>query len=183
MGKATKNAVVKQLQSVLFITTLLALPSAGGLFLLAEPIMQLLYSGQETACAIAAESLRALLPGMFFLCLTMPLFSILQGIGRADLPVKYMLPCVAVKLIGNVVFLQIPACSLVGAGIATSLCYALLFGMALHGLQRILGQPLHWLKPLLPLGYACCHESCHSLSLPKSDANASASYYATDQCR
>ena len=153
-AKQQTNAVVKQLQSVLFITTLLALPSAGGLFLLAEPVMQLLYNGQETACAIAAESLRALLPGMFFLCLTMPLFSILQGIGRADLPVKYMLPCVAVKLIGNVIFLQIPSCSLLGAGMATSLCYALLFGMTLHGLQRILGQPLHWLKPLLPLGYA-----------------------------
>ncbi|MDD6945909.1 MAG: polysaccharide biosynthesis C-terminal domain-containing protein, partial [Ruminococcus callidus] len=97
---------------------------------------------------------RSLLPGMVFLCFTMPLFSILQGIGRADLPVKYMLPCVAVKLLGNLLFLQIPACSLLGAGLSTSLCYALLFGMTLFSLCRMLGMSLRGLKPILPLCYA-----------------------------
>ena len=95
-AKGQKEAVQKQLQSVLFLTALIALPAAGGLFCLSDSILTLLYPGQETACRIAAESLRSLLPGMVFLCFTMPLFSILQGIGRADLPVKYMLPCVAV---------------------------------------------------------------------------------------
>ena len=90
-AKGQKEAVQKQLQSVLFLTALIALPAAGGLFCLSDSILTLLYPGQETACRIAAESLRSLLPGMVFLCFTMPLFSILQGIGRADLPVKYML--------------------------------------------------------------------------------------------
>lgn len=153
-AKQQKQAVAEQLQSVLFVTALLALPASGGLFCMAEPVMQVLYSGRETECAIAAESLQALMPGMLFLCLTMPLFSILQGIGRADLPVKYMLPCVAVKLVGNLIFLRIPSLCLTGAGIATSLSYFLLFCLSLHGLRRILGVPLHWLKPLLPLCYA-----------------------------
>lgn len=153
-AKGQKEAVQKQLQSVLFLTALIALPAAGGLLCLSDSILTLLYPGQETACRIAAESLRSLLPGMVFLCFTMPLFSILQGIGRADLPVKYMLPCVAVKLLGNILFLQIPACSLLGAGLSTSLCYALLFGMTLFSLCRMLGMSLRGLKPILPLCYA-----------------------------
>ena len=153
-AKGQKEAVQKQLQSVLFLTALIALPAAGGLFCLSDSILTLLYPGQETACRIAAESLRSLLPGMVFLCFTMPLFSILQGIGRADLPVKYMLPCVAIKLLGNILFLQIPACSLLGAGLSTSLCYALLFGMTLFSLCRMLGMSLCELKPILPLCYA-----------------------------
>ncbi len=152
--KQQKGELVKQLQSVLFVTTLLALPATGGLFFFAEPILQFLYHGQEAACAIAAEALRALLPGMFFLCLTMPLFSMLQGIGRADLPVRYMLPCVAVKLLGNLFFLRIPTYSVMGAGIATSLCYGMLFCLTLHGLRRICGQSLHWCRPLFPVVYA-----------------------------
>ena len=49
---------------------------------------------------------------------------------------------------------QIPACSLLGAGLSTSLCYALLFGMTLFSLCRMLGMSLRGLKPILPLCYA-----------------------------
>lgn len=49
-AKGQKEAVQKQLQSVLFLTALIALPAAGGLFCLSDSILTLLYPGQETAC-------------------------------------------------------------------------------------------------------------------------------------
>lgn len=61
----------------------MALPAAGGLWALAEPVMHILYAGRPEEAAIAAEALRTLLPGMVCLCLTFPLCSILQGVGES----------------------------------------------------------------------------------------------------
>ena len=59
--------------------------------------------------AIAAEAFRTLLPGMVCLCLTFPLCSILQGVGKAAVPVVCMLAGVGVKLLGNLVLIPRPA--------------------------------------------------------------------------
>ena len=44
---------------------------------------------------------------MVCLCLTFPLCSVLQGIGRAGIPVLCMLAGVAVKLAGNLLLLSL----------------------------------------------------------------------------
>ena len=73
-------------RSVTGAAAAMAFPAAGGLWVLAEPVMHLLYAGRPEEAAIAAEALRTLLPGMVCLCLTFPLCSVLQGIGRAGIP-------------------------------------------------------------------------------------------------
>ncbi len=154
--KGRKEVLREQVRSVTLATALLAVPSGIGLLLLADPVMQVLYSGHTQETVVAAEALRALVPGMVFLCLTTPLFSILQGIGRADLPVKLMLCGVAVKLAGNLLLIPIPATAVSGAGISTSLCYALMLVMALYCLRKELGGKLGLLKALSPVLYASC---------------------------
>lgn len=150
-ARQDKKAVAEHTGTVLSATALLAFPAAGGLAILAEPIMLILYGGRPEEAAIAASALRSLLPGMVCLCLTFPLCSILQGIGKALLPVKYMLAGVAVKLTGNLLLISHPAFCITGAGIATSACYILLLIMILWGLRRVLGQRLHVGRRLLPL--------------------------------
>ncbi|MGN0592541.1 MAG: polysaccharide biosynthesis C-terminal domain-containing protein [Ruminococcus sp.] len=155
-AKGRREPLREQVRSVTLATGLLAIPSGIGLFLLADPVMQVLYSGHMQETVVAAEALRALVPGMVFLCMTTPLFSILQGIGRADLPVKLMLCGVLVKLAGNLLLIPIPVTSVSGAGIATSLCYALMLVLAVHHLRKELGGKLGLLRGLVPVLYASC---------------------------
>lgn len=145
-------------QAVVTAAAAIAFPAAGGLWILAEPVMAVLYGSCPEEAALAVALLRSLLPGMVCLCLTVPLCSILQGMGKAILPVKCMLAGVAVKLIGNLVLIPRPAFCITGAGISTSACYLLLLLLILWNLRRILGQSLGLLRPLFPvfLSAVCC---------------------------
>ena len=67
---------------------------------------------------------------MVFLCLSYPVFSMLQGIGRAGVPLRIMLAGTAAKLAGNI--LLIPETGVDGAAISTSLSYALILFLALR---------------------------------------------------
>ena len=154
--KGRKESLREQVRSVTLATGFLAVPAGIGLFLLADPVMQVLYSGHTEETAIAAEALRSLIPGMVFLCLTTPLFSVLQGIGRAALPVKLMLWGVLVKLLGNLLLIPVPATSVSGAGIATSFCYALMLILSVRSLKKELGGKLMLLRSLSPILYASC---------------------------
>ena len=158
-------------RSVTGAAAAMAFPAAGGLWVLAEPVMHLLYAGRPEEAAIAAEALRTLLPGMVCLCLTFPLCSVLQGIGRAGIPVLCMLAGVAVKLAGNLLLLSRPAFCITGAGIATSACYLVLLLLILWQLHRCLGVRLHLLRGLFPpaAAAACCTGAawlCHTYAQP-----------------
>ena len=153
------TALVQHTRSVLTASAAMALPAACGLGLLAQPVMHILYSSRPAEAALAAQALQALLAGMVCLCLTVPLCSILQGIGRAAFPVLCMLAGVAVKLAGNLLLIPRPEFCIIGAGISTSACYLLLLLLILLGLRRILGQPLHLCAALFPIVLAsagCC---------------------------
>ena len=147
----------------------MAFPAAGGLRVLAEPVMHLLYAGRPEEAAIAAEALRTLLPGMVCLCLTFPLCSVLQGIGRAGIPVLCMLAGVAVKLAGNLLLLSRPAFCITGAGIATSACYPFFFADPV-AFDRCLGVQATMVGTV-PAGGAvrCCTGAawlCHTYAQP-----------------
>ena len=108
---------------------------------------------------------------MVCLCLTFPLCSVLQGIGRAGIPVLCMLAGVAVKLAGNLLLLSRPAFCITGAGIATSACYLVLLLLILWQLHRCLGVRLHLLRGLFPpaAAAACCTGAawlCHTYAQP-----------------
>ncbi|MDD6269617.1 MAG: polysaccharide biosynthesis C-terminal domain-containing protein, partial [Oscillospiraceae bacterium] len=94
-----------------------------------------------------------LAPGMVCLCLVSPLFSIMQGIGKADMPVKFMMLGVAVKLLGNLILIPLPSLSVTGAGISTSICYCVMLLLALLKLRKELGG-LKLIKTMLPVIYA-----------------------------
>lgn len=158
-----QSQLTKQAQTILQATAALAFPAACGLWALADPVLSFLYAGHEQETALAAQALRALMPGMAGLCLTVPLFGMLQGMGRADLPVKWMLVGVACKLAGNLLLIPIPQTSVSGAGIATSICYVVLVVCAVFAVQREIGCRLHAVRLLLPIGYAAvlCGGSAH----------------------
>lgn len=118
----------------LLLTALAAVPAACGMAALPEGVLLFLYPARSAEVAAAAMPLRYLAPGVIFLCLSFPVFSLLQAIGRADLPVKIMLPGVAVKLLLNLTLL--PRYALSGAAMATTACYGVIFVLSMHCLRR-----------------------------------------------
>ncbi len=134
-------------RQVLLLTGIAAVPAGCGIFAVPEGILEFLFSGRNAEIQAAVDGLRTLAPGLIFLCLSFPVFSLLQAVGREDLPVKVMLPGIGIKLIGNL--LLIPKFCTAGAAISTSLCYGVILILALHCLKKELGEPLHLFGPLI----------------------------------
>ena len=113
--------------SVLKATAFIAVPSGIGITLLSEEILLFLFPERIAECVVSAESLKYLGVAVIFLALSFPLFSMLQAVGRADLPVKLMTAGVAVKLVGNLLLIPVPSVNVSGAAISTLLCYLVIF--------------------------------------------------------
>ncbi len=139
-------------QQVLLLTALAAIPAACGLFALPEGVLGFLYPARSAEVAAAAAPLRWLAPGVVFLCMSFPVFSLLQAAGRVSLPVKIMLPGAAVKLALNLLLL--PQHCIAGAAIATTICYGVIFLLSVYFLHRELALPRRLPGMLLRLLYA-----------------------------
>ncbi|MDE6730180.1 MAG: polysaccharide biosynthesis C-terminal domain-containing protein [Oscillospiraceae bacterium] len=121
-------------RQVLILTGLLAIPAGCGIFALAEPILEFLFAGRNAEILAASAGLRWLAPALIFLCLAFPVFSLLQAIGKEQLPVKIMLVGIMIKIILN--FLLIPKFCTAGAAISTSVCYLVILILAMLALRK-----------------------------------------------
>ncbi|MDD3838991.1 MAG: polysaccharide biosynthesis protein [Clostridia bacterium] len=112
------------------IAVLFAIPAALGLFVLAEPILTLLYSrafeiekAVENPLLINTKLLKYLSLGVIFLCIAQTLTAILQGVGKVLNPVKNLAVGGAAKIIINYILVGIPSLNINGAAIGTVVCY------------------------------------------------------------
>ena len=152
-AKGRTASLREQARSVSLAAGLIAIPAGAGLLILAEPVMQVLYSGHTEEAAIAADALCALVPGMMCLCIISPLFSIMQGMGRADMPVKLMLSGLSVKLLLNLLLIPQPMFAVTGAGISTSICYGFMLVVSVYSLRKQLGGSLKLVGAMMPVIY------------------------------
>lgn len=139
-------------RQVLLLTGIAAVPAGCGIFALPHGILEFLYAGRTAEIAAACDGLQWLAPGLICLCLAFPVFSILQAIGKAGIPVKIMIAGTAAKLIGSL--LLIPRLYTAGAALSTSVSYAVILMLALLALRRELGVSLAIGKPLFCIAYA-----------------------------
>lgn len=113
----------------LLTAVIISVPAAFGIGVLSPEILHFLFAKQSEEAEICINALRYLMPGMVFLCVSFPLFSMLQAIGKASAPLKIMLLGTVVKLGGNL--LLIPSMGADGAGISTSVCYGVILAVSL----------------------------------------------------
>ena len=125
-----KDRLRRSTEQVLMTALIIAVPAAVGLGLLAPDVLHLLYPRQSDEVRVCTRALRLLMPGMVCLCASFPVFSMLQGIGRPDAPLKIMIAGAVLKLAGNLAL--IPLMGLDGAALSTSLCYAAVLVLALR---------------------------------------------------
>lgn len=114
----------------LLTSAVIAVPAAAGIFVLAPEILGFLYPRQTDEAALCTAPLRYLMVGMVCLCVSYPLFSMLQAVGKPAAPLKIMLAGTAAKLAGNISL--IPFMGLRGAALSTTLCYVLILIISLY---------------------------------------------------
>lgn len=154
-----KARIEKSIVSVLFVTSLVAVPAGLGICLFSKEILAFLYASRGAEILVSFEALRFLGIGVIFLSLTAPVFAMLQAVGRADLPVKIMLIGVAVKLIGNLLLIPLPNINIMGAGISTLLCYIIICVAAIFSLCKTTKVEISAAKTFMKPTYSallCC---------------------------
>lgn len=123
---ARKNyeGIRKITRSGIRVTLLIGLPAALGLFILATPIMELLYFKNDLeTLRSSGQILQILSFSVIFLTLVQSLTAILQGMGKPHIPVRNLFIGALVKLVATFVLTGIPEINVKGAAIGTVVAY------------------------------------------------------------
>jgi len=106
------------------LSFLLGFPSAAGLWVLAQPIIKMLYrSLNDHEIAIAAGLLRTMAVAVLFLSIVQTLTGILQGMDRIRVPIRNLLIGAVLKVVINYILIGIPSINIQGAPVGTLVCY------------------------------------------------------------
>lgn len=134
-----RESLRRNIESVWRMTSLIAMPAGFGLIALAEPVLLFLFPTEPEAVVIAAPILRVLGLAVILVSLTLPTNSMLQAVGKLNVPVKMMLIGGAAKLILNFTMVAVPKINIQVAPYGTLLCYGIIFFLSAPILCRTAG--------------------------------------------
>jgi len=126
--RGARDELKKNIEAVIRFTALICIPSGLGLSVLSRPIISLVFGTNE----IASSVLVIMGIGVIFASLSLPIYSMLQAVGRVDLPVKLLLIGLTIKVVLNWILSGIPEINVLGAGVGTLVCYAFTTVAALY---------------------------------------------------
>ncbi len=134
-----KKTQKSTIESVLRITSIIALPAGIGMGILSEPILMLFYGGSnsQNLIPIAAPIMAVCNFATFFFAISSPITNMLQSIGRADVPVKSLIVGSVVKIVADIFLVSNPKYNIKGAVVGTILCYVIIVVINLVSLLRI----------------------------------------------
>lgn len=109
------------------LSILIGLPCAVGMYLLAGPIMSLLYSSglEPNEIMIGTQLLQTLSIGVLFLTLLQTMTGVLQGAGHPTIPLVNLAIGAVVKVIISIVLIRVPSVNINGAALGTAACYGI----------------------------------------------------------
>ncbi len=127
----------RSMETVMRIVTLITIPSGIGLSVFSMPIASLVYPSAEQGPAVIGRILVILGLASTFAATSTPVDSMLQAVGRVDIPVKLVVIGLVIKIITNYTLVGIPEINILGAGTGTLLCYLITTVLALYWLFRV----------------------------------------------
>lgn len=155
-SKASKNTrQIKQRSSFgLKLALMVGLPASMGFFILAGPILQLLYTAlTPTEMELATHLLEVLSIAVIFLTLLQTMTGILQGMGKPMIPVINLFIGAVVKVVVSIVMIRMPEVNIMGAAYGTLACYGIAAILDVICMLRYTKCPIHLLdniiKPIL----------------------------------
>ena len=133
-----KIQLKKSMETVMRVTTLVTIPSGIGMSVLAEPLLSMIYHGSTVAdeVEIGSKVLTVMGISVIFIATSTPLCSMLQAIGRMDVPLKLFAVGMVMKIIVNYVLVGIPQINIQGANIGSIVCYGFVTVVALFVICR-----------------------------------------------
>ena len=124
------------------MTTMISIPAAVGIWVLAAPILLLLYPAQEASALGAAPCLRVMAIGFIFLSAITTVTGALQGIGKQVIPVINLFVSVLIKFLITWVLVAVPSFNVVGAAIGSASAYLLAATLDIAALKKYSGVKL-----------------------------------------
>lgn len=143
------SAIKSNIESMVRITSLIAMPAGIGICVLSGPIMELLYSGKVKETAITAPMLTVLGIAAVFTGLTTPITNMLQAIGKQNIPVRNITIGAVLKFVVNIVLVGIPVINIMGAPIGTLACYFFHFSANFYALVKYSKVKLNYFAMLI----------------------------------
>lgn len=134
-------------QTALRLAVLISLPSAVGLFLLAEPLTEIIFSEPR-----AAVPLEFVAWGVFFIALQQTTTGILNGIGKTSIPAKNLFLGAIFNAVLNYNLTAIPSFGIRGAALGTTGGFAVAAFLNLYFVKKEIGFKINFktmiIKPL-----------------------------------
>lgn len=131
-AKGEKQSAIRRVCFSLLITILIGLPCTAGMFVLAEPILNLLFPNANSGVVILQISSLTII----FTVLSQTISGALQGIGKVMIPTIALGMGVIVKLILNLILIPIPEIGVNGAAFGSVMCYATSFLISFYALKK-----------------------------------------------
>ncbi len=152
-----KQQIRSNINTILKVTLLVTLPAGIGLTVLAEPLLTLLY-GVRVEVTIAAKVLQVMGISGIFIATSTPICSMLQAIGRVDMPLKLYTVGMLVKIVLNYILVGIPVINIQGAAVGSLVGYMIVCLIGIYIIAKDTGVVPDFntilLKPLLAA--VCC---------------------------
>lgn len=123
-AKKKKKEMGETISSGIRMTLLIGLPAGIGLYVLAGPIIALLYYSNSPETIVSVGSLlKTLSIGVIFLTLIQALSSILQGLGKPMIPAINLFIGAGVKVALSYILTAVPSINIQGAAISTVIAF------------------------------------------------------------
>ncbi len=107
------------------LALIIGAPCAVGLFVLAEPILHMLYPKLEPSeLALAVDLMHTASVGVVFLSMVQSMTGVIQGLGKQMVPVLNLFIGFVLKVVTMLALMRIPSVNIQGAAISTVICYA-----------------------------------------------------------
>lgn len=125
MAEKDKKGVKRNALTGMKLALIVGLPCAAGLYVLAKPILFMLYPKLTGEQLIMGETLmRTSAIGVIFLSLVQTLTGIIQGMGKPGVPVVNLLIGGILKVVTLMLLMRVPEINIQGAAVSTVVCYA-----------------------------------------------------------
>lgn len=107
------------------LALIIGLPCAVGLFVLASPILAMLYPNlTEGELTLAVDLMHTSSIGVIFLSLVQSMTGVIQGMGKPNVPVFNLFIGFVLKVASLLALMNIPQVNIQGAAVSTVVCYA-----------------------------------------------------------
>ena len=133
--KGNKGELKTSIETVLRMTMLFTLPLSLGLCVLSHPIMELVFTN-KLIVDVGGNILTLMGITTIFTAASTPICSMLQGVGRVDLPAKLYTAGMIIKIATTWMFVSIPEVNIQGATAGSLVAYAMILIAGMYLLSK-----------------------------------------------